>query len=79
MIIGSLDYCSAFRFENHLQILKKSIQETKSPLLELINRIYKKNEISLHRKAKHINKNKHPNNYYFNNNTIIEILLDETT
>ena len=38
MRTGSLDNC-AFRFKNHLHILKKSIRGTKNPLVELINRI----------------------------------------
>ncbi|CAI6342671.1 unnamed protein product [Macrosiphum euphorbiae] len=42
MIHGPLDSFSAFRYENYLQFIKKSLKSTKYPLQEILNRIVEK-------------------------------------
>ena len=45
---GSLDYCSAFPFENHLYQLKKKVKPGRKPLVQAYNRLC---EASLHFRA----------------------------
>ena len=44
----SLDYCSAFPFENHLYQLKKKVKSGRKPLVQAYNRLC---EASLHFRA----------------------------
>ena len=73
---GSLENCSAFRFENYLHILKNKVKSTKMPIVELVNKIYQdltlKNDIKIKKY-----KLKYPNNCFFYTNKVYEVIEND--
>ena len=49
----NLDYCSSFKFENYLRIMKCLIKSEFLPLKQLINRIEEKKDIPIISKIKY--------------------------
>lgn len=67
---GSLDYCSAFPFENHLYQLKRKIQPGRNPLVQAYNRLCEAEcgpSLERHRKRSKVSC-KQPNNHYITTN-----------
>lgn len=70
MIHGPLDSFSAFRYENYLQYIKKSLKSTKYPLQEILNRIVEKqktdnSKFDLYPQLPHLSKEIHQHSLSF--------------
>ena len=74
---GSLDNCSAFKYENYLGILKRSIRSGKNPVAQIVHRMRERESISpvSEKKQETVINCKPPNNWYIDNehNHVIEV------
>ena len=73
---ASLDQCSAFVFENFMQVLKRYVRSGKQPLVQVVKRLLELQNVEMDEEKKRKLKFKYPNNIYFvgQSNNMCEIL-----
>lgn len=67
MVHGSLESVSAYNFESHLGILKRSIRSARHPIVSFIKRVYERqeaNKSNTYMKSDPIIYKNYPNNFY---------------
>ena len=73
---GSLENCSAFRFENYMNVLNNKIKSKKMPKVELVNKIYQDLTLKHDIKIKKY-KLKYPTNFFFYTNKVYEVIEND--
>lgn len=68
---GSLDNCSAFKFENYMQTLKRKVRSGKKPLSQIVNRLHENSVVIKNKADAALIHTKPPDNAYVNNSGLL--------